>query len=252
MSLWGKIAGGVVGGFALGGPLGALLGVVAGHFLVDERLDRRTIDDLSDQGQGDRQKEMAFIMGVIALSAKMAKADGQVTAVEVAAFRDFVDIPPNEISNVEWVFDQARKSVAGYESYARQLARLFQDDPKVLEDLLDGLFHIARADGILHEAELAYLEDVAAIFGYEGADYEKIKARHGLSDGADPYQVLGVSPEMSLEEIKSAYRRLVKEHHPDAMIARGVPEEFVALATEKLAAINTAYEAIESSRNGNK
>lgn len=250
MSLWGKLAGGLVGGFAAGGPLGALLGVVAGHFLIDERIDSRTIDDLSEEGAKQPQRQAAFIIGVIALSAKMAKADGQVTAAEVEAFKQIVDIPPNEVKNVEWVFHQARQSVNGFDSYAKQLARLFQNEPQILEDLLDGLFHIARADDVLHEAELVFLEEVARIFGFKGAEYDRIKARHGAGAGDDPYKILGVTPDMTFDDIKKVYRGLVRENHPDAMIARGVPEEFVRVANDKLAAINSAYDKIEKSRNG--
>jgi DnaJ like chaperone protein len=240
MSLWGKIVGGAAG-FAMGGPLGALLGLVAGHVLVDER----------PRGQADpripREREAAFIMGVIALAAKMAKADGAVTIDEITAFRDMVKAPPGEMKNVEWVFDQARQSSAGFQSYARQLGRMFQDDPKLLEDLLDGLFHIARADGSFHAQEDAYLSEVARLFGLDAAAYERIKARN-LPEGSSPYAVLGVADSASDAQVKAAYRRLVKEHHPDAMIARGVPEEFLKIATAKVAAINAAYETIEQLR----
>jgi DnaJ like chaperone protein len=244
MSLWGKIVGGAAGALA-GGPLGALAGAVAGHFLVDERTGKTAVP--ADE-RVPPERQAAFIMGVIALAAKMAKADGVVTADEVRAFRDIVKVPPTELKNVEWVFDQARRSVHGFDSYAKQLARLFRGDSKVLEDLLDGLFHIARADGVLHENELAYIEEVARIFGFTGENYERIKARHMFTADASPYIVLGISADASNDEVKAAYRKLVRENHPDAMIARGVPEEFIALANEKLAAINTAYETIEKRR----
>jgi DnaJ like chaperone protein len=242
MSLWGKIVGGAAG-FAMGGPLGALLGLVAGHVLVDERPRGKAQAD----PRVPREREAAFIMGVIALAAKMAKADGAVTIDEIAAFRDMVKAPPGEMKNVEWVFDQARQSSAGFESYARQLGRMFKDDPKLLEDLLDGLFHIARADGSFHAEEDVYLREVARLFGLDAPAYERIKARN-LPEGSSPYAVLGVASSASDAEVKAAYRRLVKEHHPDAMMARGVPEEFLKIATAKVAAINAAYEKIEKLR----
>lgn len=252
MSVWAKIVGvagklgGGAAGFAMGGPIGALMGVVAGHFLIDERRKGKGDADEAIATAPDRQA--AFIMGVIALSAKMAKADGRVTVDELKAFREIITVAPAELKNVEWVFDQARRSTAGFESYARQLARLFKDEPKVLEDLMDGLFHIAGADGVVGAEELAYLRQVAEIFDFKGDDFERIRARHLAPETADPYTVLGVSRGQPFEEIKAAYRRLVKENHPDAMIARGVPEEFVALANERLAAINTAFERIERER----
>jgi DnaJ like chaperone protein len=246
MSLWGKIAGGAAG-LALGGPLGALMGVVAGHFLVDERQRTEGAKSPAD-GRIPPERQAAFIIGVIALSAKMAKADGEVTFKEISAFRDFVKVPPGEMKHVEFVFDQARKSVNGFESYAKQLARMFRNDREVLEDLLDGLFHIARADGVFHDGELAYLHEVGRIFGFDEMAFERIKARNMPGSLADPYTVLGVDPKASDDEVKAVYRRLVREHHPDAMVARGVPEEFIVLANDKLAAINGAYEKIEQAR----
>lgn len=243
MSVWGKIVGGAAG-FAMGGPLGALLGLAAGHVLVDEQ--QRGVTPQADP-RIPRERQAAFIMGVIALAAKMAKADGSVSAAEIAAFREIVKAPPGEMRNVEWLFDQARQSTAGYESYARQLGRLFKDDPKLLEDLLDGLFHIARADGVFHAEEERYLREVARLFGFSEADYEGIKARN-LPEHASPYTVLGLNANATDAEVKAAYRRLVKEHHPDAMIGRGVPEEFIHVATAQLAAINGAYEKIERMR----
>ncbi|MFO1186283.1 MAG: TerB family tellurite resistance protein [Alphaproteobacteria bacterium] len=246
MSLWGKIVGGAAG-FAMGGPLGALLGLVAGHVLVDDRAREGSKEPAQADPRVARERETAFIMGVIALAAKMAKADGTVTAAEVRAFRDIVKAPPGEMKRVEWVFDLARRSTVGFESYARQIGRLFKDDPRVLEDLLDGLFHIARSDGVFHGEEDTYLCEVARLFGFDVAAYERIKARN-MPESASPYAVLGLAPAASNEEIKGAYRRLVKEHHPDAMIARGVPEEFIAIATAKVAAINAAYERIQELR----
>ena len=235
MSIWGKIGGGAAG-MLFGGPIGAAVGVLAGHFLIDR------------ETSGDGDPGVAFTIAIIALSAKMAKADGIVTPDEVAAFRDIIKVPPSELKNVAFVFDQARQSVSGFDSYAKQLARLFKDNPRVLEDLLDGLFHIARADGLMHENEMIYLEEVARIFGFSEAEFAPIKARHSFQPEATPYLVLGVKPESSDEEIKAAYRRLVRENHPDAMMSRGVPEEFIHLANDKLAAINIAYETIEKAR----
>lgn len=246
MSLWGKIVGGAAG-FAMGGPLGALLGLVAGHVLVDDRARSGAQEAARADPRIANERQAAFIMGVIALAAKMAKADGRVTSDEIRAFRDMVKAPPGDMKRVEWVFDLARQSTDGFESYARQIGRLFKDDPRVLEDLLDGLFHIARSDGVFHGSEDAYLREVARLFGFDVAAYERIKARN-LPESATPYAVLGVTPAASNEEIKAAYRRLVKEHHPDAMIARGVPEEFIAIATDKVAAINGAYERIKELR----
>ena len=236
MSIWGKI-GGAAAGLALGGPIGALVGALAGHYMVDRNAPPKR----------EERKGIAFTIGVIALSAKMAKADGVVTEDEISAFREVFHVPQQDVKNVARVFNLAKQDVRGYEAYAIQLKDLFKDDPVVLEDVLDGLFHIAKADGIMHEAESGYLESVAMYFGFSEADYGRIRARH-VTDHADPYVILGIDRSMSNEAIKAHYRKLVSENHPDRLIARGVPEEFVTIATEKIAAINAAYDQIEKER----
>jgi len=232
MSIWGKFSG-AVAGLVAGGPVGALVGAVAGHFLVDR--------DDNDAGVG-------FTIAVIALSAKMAKADGVVTEEEVRAFERLFRVAPEEAANVRRVFDMARRDTAGFETYAAQIARLFAGNPGVLEDILDGLFDIARADGVLHPGEAAFLERVADIFGFAPNEFRRIRASHFAPDKADPYVVLGIAYDANDDEIKRTYRMLVRENHPDSLIGRGVPEQFVRLATDKLAAINGAYDKIRQER----
>lgn len=237
MSIWGKI-GGAAAGLAMGGPLGALIGAVAGHVMFD-----RGKATMSPQ-----RAQLAFTVGVIALAAKMAKADGVVTEDEVRAFRQVFTVPDDEAGHVAMVFDMANRSVDGYEAYARQLADLFGDRPDILEDVIDGLFHIAKADGAFHVREQAYLENVATIFGFTEADFARISARHVQPSAEDPYVILGVDRAASDAEIKRVYRKLVAEHHPDRAMARGLPEEFVKIATDKLAKINGAHDRIEQER----
>jgi DnaJ like chaperone protein len=244
MSVWGKILGGAAG-FALGGPLGALIGAVAGHAVDKLRAPER-------DGEAEAAtKGIAFTIAVIVLGAKMAKADGRVTHDEVAAFKEVFHVPADELKNVGRLFNQARKDAGGFEPYASQIGRMFQDNPAVLEELLDGLFHIARADGKVHEEELAYLERVAAIFGFNAVDWDRIRAGNMGPDKADPFEILGMSRNASDEEIKAAYRRLVRENHPDRLVAQGMPTEFVELANEKLATINVAYDRIRGLRGIN-
>jgi DnaJ like chaperone protein len=233
MSIWGKFSG-AVAGLVTGGPVGALLGALAGHLLVDRS---------DDPGVG-------FTIALIALSAKMAKADGVVTEEEVRAFERLFRVAPEEEANVRRVFDMARRDTAGFEVYAGQIGRLFAGNPGVLEDILDGLFEIAKADGVLHPGEQAFLERVAEIFGFAPNEFRRIRASHFAPDKADPYVVLGVAYDASDDEIKHTYRLLVRENHPDSLIGRGVPEQFVRLATDKLAAINGAYEKIAAERAG--
>jgi DnaJ like chaperone protein len=195
-------------------------------------------------------KDAAFTLALIALSAKMAMADGAVTASEIRAFYRNVDIPANIEVQVERLFDLARQDVAGYESYARKIGRIFADSPDTLEHVLDGLFFIASADGMVHEAELEYLKQVSSIFGFDDARFEQLAAQHILTDDSsgDPYMVLGLAPGADVSEVRRVYRLLVAEHHPDRLIAKGVPEELISVATGRMAAINRAYERITKRR----
>jgi len=194
-------------------------------------------------------RDAAFTLALIALSAKMAVADGAVTASEVRAFNATVDIAEGHSPQVEKLFNLAKQDVAGYEAYARKVARYFADTPETLEHVLDGLFFIATADGLVHEAELDYLRDVSAIFGFDEARFEQIAAQHVvLDEGVDPYTILGLSHDAPPEEVRRVYRLLVAEHHPDRLIARGVPEDLIDMATARMTAINLAYQAITKPR----
>jgi len=190
-------------------------------------------------------KDAAFTLALIALSAKMAVSDGIVTASELRAFHRTVEIPPAIAHQVDRVFKLAQQDVAGYDAYARKVRRFFAKEPDTLEHVLDSLFYIASADGLIHEAEFDYLRRVSDIFGFDAARFEQIAAQHMLlTDGRDPYVVLGLMPGASLDEVKRVYRRLVAEHHPDRLIAKGVPEELIGIATARMAAINQAYAQI--------
>jgi DnaJ like chaperone protein len=231
MSVWGKMSG-AAAGLLVGGPVGAVVGALAGHFLIDRTADPGVV----------------FTIAVIALAAKMAGADGMATEQEFAIFKQVFGVPPEEEANVRRIFNLARQDVAGYEAYAGQIARLFMGNPAMLEDILDGLFEIAKSDGVLHPAESAFLERVAEIFGFAPNEFRRIRASHFAPALTDPYVILGISYDAGDDEIRQTYRRLVRENHPDSLIARGVPEEFVKLANDKLAAINSAYEKIQAER----
>lgn len=194
-------------------------------------------------------RDAAFSFALIALSAKMAVADGVVSPIEVKAFERTVQIAPEEAEHVERLFALAQQDVAGFEAYARKIARFFAGSPETLEHILDGLFHIATADGFVHEAELDYLHAVSGIFGFDEARFEEITAQHVLTDdGADPYMVLGLSHDADPAEIRRVYRRLAAEHHPDRLLAKGVPEELIAVATARMQAINRAYRQLTRRR----
>ncbi len=193
------------------------------------------------------EKSIAFTIGMIALGAKMAKADGAVTDDEVLAFSQVFHVPEKDQAAVTRVFNMAKQDVAGYEIYAAQVAKLFGVGSHVLETVLDGLFHIAKADGVIHSGELEFLERVSDIFGFKQREWLRVRARH-VAVKDDPYEVLGVSPDATLAAAKKRYKSLVKELHPDKQIAAGVPPEMVRLATERLIRINAAFAAIEAAR----
>jgi DnaJ like chaperone protein len=190
-------------------------------------------------------RDAAFTLALIALSAKMAVADGVVTASEWRAFQRTVEIPESNAEQVDRLFRLAQQDVAGYEAYARKIGRFFIDSPDTLEHVLDGLFFIASADGMVHEAELDYLRQVSGIFGFDQARFEQIAAQHVVLDqSADPYLVLGLASNAPLDEVRRVYRLLAAEHHPDRLIAKGVPEELLDVATARMQAINQAYQMI--------
>lgn len=190
------------------------------------------------------ERSVAFAIAVVALGAKMAKADGLVTRDEVTAFREVFQIAREDEAGAARVFNLARQDVAGFEEYALRIKGLFGEEHSCYCDLMEGLFHIAMADGTYHPNEDVFLGRVAEIFGMPENEFVAMRARFVPDAEPDPYSVLGVSPETPISEIRKVWRRLVRETHPDSMIARGVPEEAIRLAEKKMIDINRAWDAI--------
>jgi DnaJ like chaperone protein len=270
LQIWGKILGSAAG-FALGGPLGALLGALAGHAFDYTRAAvnaaRRANEETAAAADDARLREtnpifadpaetrrIAFATAVIVLAAKLSKADGVVTRDEIRAFKRIFRIDDEQVGDVARIFDQARASADGFEPYARQITALFSHDPVLLGELLIGLFEVARADREVNPAEVDFLRRVATIFGFDLAAFEQIRARFSaaardLSEADDAYAVLGLLRSARDDEVRHTYRRLVLEHHPDRLLAKGMPEEMVERADRTLAAINAAYDRIAKERN---
>ena len=196
---------------------------------------------------GEPQKDVAFTIAVIALSAKMAKSDGIVSPLELSAFREVFRFAPEEAANVENVFNLAKQDTAGYTAYADQISGLLKDDRKLLQHVLEGLLHVAASDGILHPREDEFLKSIAARFGFSDSEFRFFRARF-VADHGNPYDALRLTPDASDAEVKAQYRKLVRDNHPDRLMANGVPAEFIELANRKLAAINAAYETIARER----
>lgn len=243
MALWHKILAGAAG-FAVGGPIGALVGGLAAYAYEDEI--QKVVDRLKPAP--DPTRSTAFTLGVIALGAKMASVDGEVSGDEVRAFRQVFQIDESEVANFEKIFDLANRQPETHEAYARQLAGLFDPGSTVLEELIHCLFHIATVDGELKPSEHAYLRNVAEIFGFDAHAFERLAAHHMEFMSCEPCLLLGVPADAPVDEIKAAYRRLVREHHPDRLIGLGMPEEAIRVATDRLATITQAYERLKAER----
>lgn len=202
-------------------------------------------------GDPETRRRVAFSVAVIALSAKMAKADGIVAPEEVRAFQEIFAIPEAEAANVARLYNLAKQDVAGYQAYAQRVAGMCGSggaNCAMLEDVLDGLFHIAKADGLIHDKELEFIANVADIFQVDDAHFDRILARHVHPDGINPYAILGLPETASFEDAKKRYRSLASESHPDRLRARGVPDEFLSIANDRMAALNDAFALIEKAR----
>jgi len=235
MSIWERLASAVAQS-SVGPSIGTLFG---GGTEVEREPRNRSADN-----------EVPFTVGVIALSAKMAKADGVITRDEVKAFKEAFRVSDGEMKQVARIFNLAKEDVTGYEAFAEDLVNVFKGNRKLLEDVLEGLFHIAKADETLHPQEEQFLRNVAKRFGLTDSEFNYIKARHVVATERNPYDVLGVNPSVSNDELKSHYRGLIADNNPDKLLARGVPKEFVTIANKRIAAIDAAYDAIVKQRSG--
>lgn len=199
-------------------------------------------------GRASHVDEAKLVAALVALGAKMAKADGQVRPEDIRAFRQVFKTDPQTEAAIGRFFNLARQTTLGYQRYARIVTKAFRAQPGLLEDVLDGLFYIALADGIVTEEESEFLENVAHIFGFSDREFRRIRNSHLGQDAEDPYLILGVDSEISDSDLKRAYRRQAAANHPDKLMARGLPKEMLGLANHKMAIINRAYAQILAER----
>jgi DnaJ like chaperone protein len=197
-------------------------------------------------------KENLFSFSVVVLSAKLAKVDGPIKREEIAAFRNLFHVPAEALGEVGRLFDQARESAEGWEPFAEKLGEAFADNKAMLEDVLVALVQIARADGPVTKSEGDMLRSIHARFALDAAAWERAKGgmRRAVPEtqGEDPYSMLGLTRQASDEEVRLAWRKLMRENHPDSLASRGVPQEFVKRATEQVAQINAAWDKIKRQR----
>jgi DnaJ like chaperone protein len=257
MGYWGKMIGGIAG-FAMGGPFGAVVGAALGHAADSGAMPamRMGFTDFTAFSPARMaallgRRDQLFAIGVVVLSAKLAKCDGPVKREEIDAFKRHFRIPPQAVRDIGRLFDQARDSSEGYETYAAQLGEAFSDNRGMLEDVLAALFAIGRADGALNGRELDFLLRTHRGFGLDEPAWDRARGatpRQPASDAPDAYAVLEIARSASDEEIHTKWKRLMRENHPDSLAARGVPPEFIARASEKVARINAAWDQIKRER----
>ncbi len=236
MAIWGSLIGGMIG-LSLGGPFGMLLGS-----LIGSKISRAK----SRGGFGTfAQPQQIFALSLIVLSAKLSKADGQISKEELIAVKDKLKIPENEIDQVGKIFNKAKEESSGYEPYAQQIAQIYKGNINVLEEVINILFYIAEADGNVSDAELKMIEHIAQLFGLTEIQFNSIKESRKSSDKLNPYIVLESHPDDTIEMIRKRYLKLSKEHHPDLLLSKGVPQEVIDESKAKMRAINSAWNQVQ-------
>jgi len=236
MAIWGSLIGGMIG-LSLGGPFGMLLGS-----LIGGKISRAK----SRAGFGSfAQPQQIFALSLIVLSAKLSKADGQVSKEELIAVKDKLRIPENEIDQVGKIFNKAKEESAGYEPYAQQISQIYKANINVLEEVINILFYIAEADGNVSESEFKMIEHIAQIFGLTEIQFNSIRESRKSSGKLNPYIVLESNPDDTIETIRKRYLKLSKEHHPDLLMSKGVPQEVIDESKAKMRAINSAWNQVQ-------
>ena len=235
MSIWGSLIGGMIG-FSLGGPFGMLLGS-----LIGGKISRAK----GSFNNSFAQPQQVFALSLIVLSAKLSKADGQVSKEELIAVKDKLKIPDNELDQVGKIFNKAKEESTGYQPYAEQIAQIYKNNLNVLEEVINILFYIAEADGNISDAELNMIEDISRIFGLNQTQFNSLKESRKSSDKLNPYVVLESNPEDNIADIRKKYIKLSKEHHPDLLLSKGVPKEVIDESKKKMRAINSAWDQIQ-------
>tara|TARA_Y100001970_G_scaffold107020_1_gene133994 strand:- start:2291 stop:3028 length:738 start_codon:yes stop_codon:yes gene_type:complete len=242
MSIWGRLLGGAAG-FALGGPIGAILGVMAGS-----AFDRKKRNNFNYSQISQDQKQQIFTISFIILSAKLAKSDGQVTNDEIQAFKEKFNVPKSELAKVGKIFNEAKKDVYGYKQIADQVGLVFKNNKILLEEMLNNLFFIAASDGQISLNEIELLRSISESFSFDEKTFQRIFQINLKNNASDPFKILGVNRNDTDKEIRKKWIELNKEHHPDNLIAKGMPKEFIEQSNKELAAINLAYDKIKEIR----
>ena len=235
MSIWGSLIGGMIG-LSLGGPFGMLLGSIIGS-----KVSRSRTGGFKNYAN----PQQIFALSLIVLSAKLSKVDGKVSKEELIAIKDKLRIPDNEIDQVGKIFNKAKEESSGYEPYAKQISEIYKGNLNVLEEVINILFYIAEADGEVSPKELLMIENIAQIFNISQTQFKAIQESRKLSDKLNPYIVLESNPDDDLSIIRKRYLMLSKQHHPDLLLSKGVPEEVIEESKNKMRAINSAWDQVQ-------
>ncbi len=250
MSWLGKVVGGTIG-FAIGGPVGAVAGAAFGHMFDSENSEQRPASKDGNRLSNGETAQMTFFVASFSMLAKLIRSDGQVTEPEIATVRQFMfeDLhlnPPSRLA-AEHIFRAAMDSSQSFEDFAVQFYQNFYNQPELLELMMDILFRVALADGTLHAVEEKLIHSAAGIFKFSDDAYYQFKSRYA-PDSDKYYTILGCSNRDSDDTIKSRYRKLVRDFHPDTIASKGLPEEFVTFANDKFREIHEAYEVVKKER----
>jgi DnaJ like chaperone protein len=240
MGIWGSLIGGFVG-FSFAGPIGALIGSMIGGRISSAR---RT-----GFQRGFAPPQQVFAIALIILTAKLAKADGQVSKEELIAIKNKLKIPDSEIDQVKKIFNKAKEDSLGYEPYAQQIAQIYKNNPAVLDEVINILFYIAEADSKVSDSEIAMIRNIAKIFGINKNQFEGIRESRKGSDKLNPYVVLDCDPNDDFATIRKKYLNLSKKHHPDVLVSKGVPKEVIEESKKKMRAINSAFDRIKKMKS---
>ncbi len=265
MSWWGKLAGGAFG-FMLGGPLGALLGAALGHNF-DKGLESLDGDELLGPGEQERV-QTAFFTTTFSVLGYLAKADGRVSRAEISFAEQVMrqlSMDAEQRKAAIALFNEGKQADFPLEGVLRQFRRECQGRGTLIQLFLEIQISAVWADGEFSEAEQRVLETIRQHLRVPEAVFEEIRRRieavhgpaagagarrtvdHGLTPAA-AYAILGVDAATPDVEVKKAYRRLLSQHHPDKLVAKGLPEEMMQLAARKTHEIKQAYETIKAYR----
>ena len=251
MGLLGAIIGGSIG-FMFGGPLGAIFGGAIGSNFEGSN-GRGRLPHPGSRPSSPLRTQQAFLVAVISLAAKVAKADGRVTPAEVASFNCFLQqnlrMSGPERQMAARIFNEARDSAIPAEEFARQIRGIMGHQTSQLRDLVSLLLSIGMADGKLTRPEEDLIRSIARELGLSERDFQEAKAMFQPKASLDDaFAVLGLTSATEKSEIKKAYRRLAKEYHPDIVASKGMGEDFQEFAAQKMRAVNGAYDRIKEAR----